>query len=306
LEKYEKIRMVGRGAFGTVYQYERKVDKKPVVIKQIPVENFTQEERQTTLNEGEVLSMLNHPNIVEYYESFIEEQAIIIVMEYVPGGTLLEFLQQRKNNLLGEKEILHLFAQLVLALHHIHTSGILHRDLKTQNIFLSVDQNILKIGDFGISKVLTSKSKASTVIGTPNYISPERCEGKPYNKKSDIWALGCILYEMAALRQAFQAETIPALILKIMRGHTDPIDDQYSNAFKQLLGDMLHMDPNRRPNTNEIMAQPFLIGSIFNLYTDIGKVPFVARAPDSTLEATLQQNVQRLKEITKLDSDKLV
>jgi len=88
---------------------------------------------------------------------------------------------------------MNLFVQMVLSLQNIHSMNILHRDLKTQNIMLDRRHRVVKVGDFGISKVLSSKSRANTVVGTPCYISPELCEGKPYNQKSDIWALGCVL-----------------------------------------------------------------------------------------------------------------
>ncbi len=100
---------------------------------------------------------------------------------------------------------MHLFVQLLLSLQHVHSKQILHRDLKTQNILLNKDRDVVKIGDFGISKVLSSESKAFTVVGTPCYISPELCEGKPYNQKSDIWAVGCVLYELLSLKRAFEA-----------------------------------------------------------------------------------------------------
>ncbi len=101
---------------------------------------------------------------------------------------------------LPEEEIANLFSQIVLPLQLVHSRQILHRDLKTQNIFLTKAQDHVKIGDFGISKILSSKSKAYSVVGTPCYISPELCEGKPYNQKSDVWALGCVLYEMCTLK----------------------------------------------------------------------------------------------------------
>ncbi|KAI2582078.1 NEK8 isoform 1, partial [Pan troglodytes] len=166
---------------------------------------MTKEERQAAQNECQVLKLLNHPNVIEYYENFLEDKALMIAMEYAPGGTLAEFIQKRCNSLLEEETILHFFVQILLALHHVHTHLILHRDLKTQNILLDKHRMVVKIGDFGISKILSSKSKAYTVVGTPCYISPELCEGKPYNQKSDIWALGCVLYELASLKRAFEA-----------------------------------------------------------------------------------------------------
>ncbi|MBN3292159.1 NEK8 kinase, partial [Polypterus senegalus] len=233
---------------------------------------MTRDERQAAQNECQVLKLLNHPNIIEYYENFLEDKALMIAMEYAPGGTLAEYIQKRCNSLLDEDLILHFFAQILLALHHVHNKLILHRDLKTQNILLDKHQMIVKIGDFGISKILVSKSKAYTVVGTPCYISPELCEGKPYNQKSDIWALGCVLYELASLKRAFEAANLPALVLKIMSGTFAPISDRYSPDLRQLILSMLNLDPSKRPQLNEIMAQPICIRPLLNLYTDIGNV----------------------------------
>ncbi|XP_078404149.1 serine/threonine-protein kinase Nek8 isoform X1 [Cetorhinus maximus] len=271
MEKYQKMKVVGRGAFGIVHLCLRKADQKLVILKQIPVEQMTKDERLAAQNECQVLKLLNHPNIIEYYENFLEDKALMIAMEYAPGGTLAEYIQKR-NSLLDEETILHFFVQILLALHHVHNKLILHRDLKTQNILLDKYQMIVKIGDFGISKILSSKSKAYTVVGTPCYISPELCEGKPYNQKSDIWALGCVLYELASLKRAFEAANLPALVLKIMSGTFAPISDQYSPELRQLILSMLSLDPSKRPQLSEIMAQPICIRALLNLYTDIGSV----------------------------------
>ncbi|XP_048413487.1 serine/threonine-protein kinase Nek8 isoform X3 [Stegostoma tigrinum] len=271
MEKYQKMKVVGRGAFGIVHLCLRKADQKLVILKQIPVDQMTKDERLAAQNECQVLKLLNHPNIIEYYENFLEDKALMIAMEYAPGGTLADYIQKR-NSLLDEDTILHFFVQILLALHHVHNKLILHRDLKTQNILLDKYQMIVKIGDFGISKILSSKSKAYTVVGTPCYISPELCEGKPYNQKSDIWALGCVLYELASLKRAFEAANLPALVLKIMSGTFAPISDQYSPELRQLILSMLSLDPSKRPQLSEIMAQPICIRALLNLYTDIGSV----------------------------------
>ncbi|XP_032129301.1 serine/threonine-protein kinase Nek8-like isoform X1 [Sapajus apella] len=250
----------------------RKADQKLVIIKQIPVEQMTKDERQAAQNECQVLKLLNHPNVIEYYENFLEDKALMIAMEYAPGGTLAEFIQKRCNSLLEEETILHFFVQILLALHHVHTHLILHRDLKTQNILLDKHRMVVKIGDFGISKILSSKSKAYTVVGTPCYISPELCEGKPYNQKSDIWALGCVLYELASLKRAFEAANLPALVLKIMSGTFAPISDRYSPELRQLVLSLLSLDPAQRPSLSHIMAQPLCIRALLNLHTDVGSV----------------------------------
>ncbi|KAM9811282.1 serine/threonine-protein kinase Nek8 [Syngnathus typhle] len=272
MEKYEKIKVVGRGAFGIVHLCRRRSDGGLVILKEIPVEQMSRDERLAAQNECQVLKLLNHPNIIEYYENFLEDKALMIAMEYAPGGTLADYIQKRCNSLLDEETILHFFVQILLALYHVHNKLILHRDLKTQNILLDKHQMIVKIGDFGISKILVSKSKAYTVVGTPCYISPELCEGKPYNQKSDIWALGCVLYELASLKRAFEAANLPALVLKIMSGTFAPISDRYSPELRQLVLNMLNLDPSKRPQLNEIMALPICIRPLLNLCTDIGNV----------------------------------
>ncbi|XP_019714800.1 serine/threonine-protein kinase Nek8-like [Hippocampus comes] len=130
---------------------------------------MSRDERLAAQNECQVLKLLNHPNIIEYYENFLEDKALMIAMEYAPGGTLADYIQKRCNSLLDEDTILHFFVQILLALYHVHNKLILHRDLKTQNILLDKHQMIVKIGDFGISKILVSKSKAYTV----SYVSFE-------------------------------------------------------------------------------------------------------------------------------------
>ncbi|XP_077421369.1 serine/threonine-protein kinase Nek8 isoform X2 [Vanacampus margaritifer] len=269
-----------------VHLCRRRSDGGLVILKEIPVEQMSRDERLAAQNECQVLKLLNHPNIIEYYENFLEDKALMIAMEYAPGGTLADYIQKRCNSLLDEDTILHFFVQILLALYHVHNKLILHRDLKTQNILLDKHQMIVKIGDFGISKILVSKSKAYTVVGTPCYISPELCEGKPYNQKSDIWALGCVLYELASLKRAFEAANLPALVLKIMSGTFAPISDRYSPELRQLILNMLNLDPSKRPQLNEIMALPVCIRPLLNLCTDIGNVKMRRiEKPLSTVQA---------------------
>eukprot|EP00953_Heterococcus_sp_UTEX-ZZ885_P030029 15888-Heterococcus_DN1.PRE.1 len=125
-------------------------------------------------------------------------------MDYADGGDLYGYLKGRKGVPLAEERVIDWFVQITLALKHIHDRKILHRDLKTQNIFLTLGR-VVKLGDFGIAKVLANTmDHARTAIGTPYYMSPEICQERRYNHKSDMWSLGCVLYEMAALRHAFE------------------------------------------------------------------------------------------------------
>ncbi|KAG1706199.1 Serine/threonine-protein kinase Nek9 [Nymphon striatum] len=252
LSGYEKIRIVGKGAFGTAVLYHKNDDDSLVILKEINMHDLSASERQLAINEVKVLSMLNHPNIISYFDSFEQDGVLMIEMEYADGGNLAQYLSQKKQRM-EEKEILNFFHQMCSAMQHMHEHNILHRDLKTANIFLTKDAKI-KIGDFGISKMLTTKQGgANTVLGTPYYISPEMCEGKVYNSKSDIWALGCILYEMACLQKTFEGTNLPALVNKIMKGQFAPVKGNYSPHFKKLVRDLLQKDPEFRPTSRELM-----------------------------------------------------
>ncbi|XP_046396969.1 serine/threonine-protein kinase Nek8-like [Ischnura elegans] len=265
---YEEVRHIARGSQGVVALYRRKKDGQEVVQKRISISMLTNDEKRVTSNEVKVLSMLDHPNVIKYYDSFFEDSAIVIVMEYALGGSLHNYLRIRNGNLLPEKDCLCLFSQIVVGIQHIHSLNILHRDLKPQNIFLSADKTIAKIGDFGISKVLNSQSHAESLVGTPNYLSPELCEGKPYGKKSDIWALGCILYELLSLRKAFDGPCLGAIINKISQGTvTMEVESQPSELTCNLLQCLLRKRPSLRPCANMLLAHPALISILPRLLT---------------------------------------
>ncbi|XP_077970155.1 uncharacterized protein LOC120331911 [Styela clava] len=249
IDLFEKIRMVGKGAFGTAVLYRKKDDNSLVILKEINMSELNSQERQLAMNETKVLKLLNHPNIICCYDSFEENGVLMIEMEYADDGTLAQLLAKQESPLL-EIEVLQMFCQIVSGIRYMHEQKVLHRDLKTANIFLTKDCCV-KIGDFGVSKIMSSHNRgANTVLGTPYYISPEICEGKPYDEKSDIWALGCILHEMATCQKTFEGTNLPALVNKIMRGHIAPIQGNFSSEFKQLVNDMLHREPGERPTAH--------------------------------------------------------
>ncbi|XP_077295438.1 nimA-like kinase [Arctopsyche grandis] len=247
---YEKIRTVGKGAFGTAILYRKISVDKLVVLKEIDTADLSPEERLMALNEVEVLSSLNHPNIIGYGGSFIENGVLMIEMEYADGGTLSQMLNSRETHI-PEREILDYLRQITSAIAHMHSNNILHRDLKTANVFLNSD-GCVKIGDFGISKILSTHVQAQTVLGTPYYISPEMCEGKEYGEKSDIWAMGCILYELCCLHRAFQASSLSALVNKIMQGDYKPVPSGYSKEMCNLITLLLNKNPENRPVAKEV------------------------------------------------------
>ncbi|KAK3766064.1 hypothetical protein RRG08_002301 [Elysia crispata] len=252
LAGFEKIRTVGKGAYGTAVLYKKKDDESLVILKEINMHDLNASERQLALNEVSVLALLDHPNIVSYYDSFEEDGVLMIEIEYADNGTLAQYLA-KQDRPMEEKDILLMFQQIVAAIRHIHSHNVLHRDLKTDNIFLT-KEGVVKVGDFGISKMLGSTNiGAQTVLGTPYYISPEMCEGKQYSFKSDIWALGCILYEMACFQKTFEGSNLPAVVNKIMKVQFSPIKGNYTEGFKDLIKDMLKMNPEERPEAYHIM-----------------------------------------------------
>ncbi len=168
-------------------------------------------------------------------------------------GDLFTRISNQKEVHFPEEQVLDWFVQLCLAVKHVHDRKILHRDLKTQNIFLT-KVGIIKLGDFGIARVLKSTGElARTAIGTPYYLSPEICESQPYNNKSDIWSLGCILYEMTTLKHAFEAGNMKGLIMKILRGSYPPIPASYSRELRSLIDSVLRRTPKERPSINTIL-----------------------------------------------------
>ena len=215
-------------------------------------------EREASLLEAKLLSALHHPNIVTCYESFTERGRLCIVMDYCAGGDLYQRLKRQKGVLLAEDRILDWFTQMCLGLKHVHDRKVLHRDLKTQNVFMTADGRC-KLGDFGVSKVLSGTTQlAQTAVGTPYYLSPEICENKAYDNKSDIWSLGCVLYELCTLQHPFEGASLKLLIVKILRGNYAPVSSRYSRAVRDVIAQMLQRDPARRPSVNEILSrQPF-------------------------------------------------
>eukprot|EP01135_Chromosphaera_perkinsii_P000738 Nk52_evm26s151 gene=Nk52_evmTU26s151 len=258
MREYCRIKCIGQGSFGKALLVRHKRDNKLYVVKEINISKLDRKGRMEALNEVKVLSGMQHPNIVSYQESFEENDNLYIVMDYAEKGDLYKKIRDRRGVHMPEEQILDLFVQICLAMKHVHDRKILHRDLKSQNIFLS-NNDIIKLGDFGIARVLkNTMEQARTCIGTPYYLSPELCENKPYNNKSDIWSLGCVLYEITTLRHAFESGNMKGLVLKILRGSYPPIPRQYSKDLGQLIADCFMRDPKKRPSINKILQRPFI------------------------------------------------
>lgn len=176
-------------------------------------------------------------------------------MEYCQQGDLSRLIRktQESKNHFPEQQVISWFYQLSSALEFIHSKNILHRDIKTSNIFLT-KEGILKLGDFGISKILSGTfDVAHTMVGTPLYMSPELCQQDAYASKSDIWALGCVFYEICSLRPPFTSSNLLSLISKITKDSPDRLPSHYSQSLEYLILEMLTKDPDLRISSKEIL-----------------------------------------------------
>uniref|UniRef100_A0AAY4DHM8 non-specific serine/threonine protein kinase n=1 Tax=Denticeps clupeoides TaxID=299321 RepID=A0AAY4DHM8_9TELE len=259
MEKYEKVKKIGEGSFGKAVLVKSREDGRQYVIKEIGISRMSSKERQESRKEVAVLANMSHPNIVQYKESFEESGCLYIVMDYCEGGDLFKKINSQKGVLFQEEQILDWFVQICLALKHVHDRKILHRDIKSQ-----VN---MELYSWGILELPDTVELARTCIGTPYYLSPEICENKPYNNKSDIWALGCVLYEMCTLRHAFEAGNMKNLVLKIIRGSYPPVSVHYSQDLRSLLAQLFRRNPRERPSINSVLDKLFLSRRIHKYLT---------------------------------------
>ncbi|XDC78725.1 hypothetical protein R6Z07F_009898 [Ovis aries] len=259
MDQYDMIKAIGEGAFGKAYLAKRKSDSEPCVIKEINFEKMPIQGKEASKKEVILLAEMKHPNIVTFFNSFQENNRLFIVMEYCDGGDLMKRIRRQRGVLFSEDQILSWFVQISLGLKHIHDRKVLHRDIKTQNIFLSKNGMVAKLGDFGIARVLNNTMElARTCIGTPYYLSPEICQNKPYNNKTDIWSLGCVLYELCTLRHPFEGNNLQQLVLKICQARVPPISPRFSRDLQFLISQLFEVSPRDRPSINSILKRPFL------------------------------------------------
>uniref|UniRef100_A0A672JA59 non-specific serine/threonine protein kinase n=1 Tax=Salarias fasciatus TaxID=181472 RepID=A0A672JA59_SALFA len=179
-------------------------------------------------------------------------------MEFCDGGDLMEKINLQRGVLFTEEQVVSWFLQVCLGLKHIHDRKVLHRDIKSQNIFLTDGGMKAKLGDFGIARMLNNTMElARTCVGTPYYLSPEICENRPYNNKTDIWSLGCVLYELCSLRHPFEGSSLRQLVSKICRGRYDPVPSRYSYDLRLLLTQLFKVNPRDRPSVSSVLKRPF-------------------------------------------------
>uniref|UniRef100_A0A3P8UJK4 non-specific serine/threonine protein kinase n=1 Tax=Cynoglossus semilaevis TaxID=244447 RepID=A0A3P8UJK4_CYNSE len=242
---YIPIRILGRGAFGEATLYRRTEDNSLVVWKEVDLNSLSEKERRDVMNEISILSILEHNNIIAYFNHFMDKNTLLIELEYCNG-------ENRSHRQI--RVVVWYLYQIASAVAHIHKAGILHRDIKTLNIFLT-KTDLIKLGDYGLAKKLDSEfSMAETCVGTPYYMSPELCQGAKYNFKSDIWAMGCVVFEVLTLTRTFDATNPLNLCVKIVQGNwtMEVNSDVYSTALIKLVYECLDQDPAKRPTAEQV------------------------------------------------------
>ncbi|PFH31519.1 NIMA-related protein kinase NIMA1 [Besnoitia besnoiti] len=280
LSQYEVIRQIGAGRFGEVFIIRHKATNALLCWKLVFYKGLREKEKKQLVSEVNVMRELRHANIVRYHDRIVcrSRQCLYIVMEYCDAGDLAKQIEaaHKHHGGIDQDRIVLVVVQLIHALAYCHEGvgqerrRVLHRDLKPCNIFLASHPEypddpsrcIAKLGDFGLSRHLNMHSMAHSCVGTPYYWSPELLEDgqKTYNVKSDMWALGCVIYEMCTGKTPFaQAQTMPQLKERVRSGPVLPIPG-FSDSLNALMASLLQPNPNNRPSALQCLGYTIFRG----------------------------------------------
>ena len=260
MENYEFLGNIGQGMSGKVYKARHKKENRFYAIKKLNFNEINEKERIAIQDEVNLLKQLKHPNIVTYKDSFFDsDNCLNIVMVFCEMGDMYTKIHKQKGEYFPEEQILLWIAQLCLALSYVHDKQILHRDIKTQNIFIQ-NEHTIRIGDFGIAKGYNqNQDLGGSLIGTPLYMAPEVYNSsKKYSFRSDIWSLGCCIFEMCNLKNAFEAKSWNAVFVKVNKGQRAQLNSRYSLDMKNLVDSMLSVNGKNRPTIASILEKPFM------------------------------------------------
>mmetsp|Transcript_81694 Transcript_81694/g.212449 ORF Transcript_81694/g.212449 Transcript_81694/m.212449 type:complete len:476 (+) Transcript_81694:93-1520(+) len=268
---YSEVREIGRGSFGTA-SLARDRQGRVWAMKTVDVSRADDSQTQEAQHEAVLLASLKHPYIVRFHDSFIDEGSLVIVMDFAEGGDLHDRISAQRSigTPFREQQVLRWVTQVALGLKYLHGRLILHRDIKSQNILLNAKGDAC-IADFGIARVL-SKSCGELIeaapLGSPGYLSPEIYNETLYSFSSDVWALGCIFFELANLRMPFEARSLPALALKVTQGPAPALPQVYKEDLRQLGADMLSYNRESRPSAEDIVQRPVVRSEMSRMLQD--------------------------------------
>jgi len=250
------MKLIGKGSFGRVYRAQRTSDGKDYALKELPIKNMGQRERDEALNEVRLLASAGNEHLIKYYDAFLHSNNLYIVTEFARYGDLKAKVKRhvQRKELMDEDLVWCFFIQAALGVVSLHQRNIIHRDLKTANVFLSSGRGV-KLGDLGVAK-FAKGGLARTQIGTPYYMAPELWKGRSYDKKADVWSLGCVLYELVSLRHPFDAKDEKGLAEKVMRGNYRPAPASYSQDIHDAIKAMLVVDSIKRPSMQQLLDLP--------------------------------------------------
>ena len=266
IDKYEILGKIGSGSYGNVFKVRNKLTKNIYALKKVNLFANKKENNLYLVNELKILTYNQSNYLLKSHEIFMDRGNICIVMDYAEKGDLRQYIKKYKNNnmKISERRIWHFLIQILLAIEYLHRNNIIHRDIKTANIMINKDYSI-SVGDFGVSKILKPDiNLATTQIGTPYYLCPEIIKGKNYDKKADIWAIGCILCEMMTLDYAFLSNNIHALNYKIIEGKYNLDNLSYSESLIDLVKKMLTTCVERRPDIYTLVNMPVIQDKLAN------------------------------------------
>jgi len=247
--KYEIIQEIGRGAFSIVYKVKSKEDNNIYCLKKINMKKTKDKE-----SEINILSNLNHPNLIKFYYSFANEEGIYIIMEFCQYGDLYSLLQsvKKKKVYVNEDIIWDVAMQTLLGLEYLHSKQIIHRDIKLLNLFMTKDKKI-KIGDMGMSVHVEEGEMIISRVGTPLYIAPELVKKEKYDYKIDIWSFGCSLYHLAKTSPPFNDENLIKLGNSIINEQPAHLPSCYSNKLYEFILLLMTKNKNKRPSAHEAL-----------------------------------------------------
>jgi NIMA (never in mitosis gene a)-related kinase len=272
ISDFEILQKLGKGAFGNVYLVKRKADKKIYALKKVIIQKLNKKEQDNSVNEVRILASISHPNVIGYKEAFWEDstQSLNIVMEYADDGDLSQKIAQNQkiSKHFPERTIWSYSIQMVEGLKALHDKQIMHRDLKSANIFL-LKNGLCKLGDLNVSKVIKNPNKLLyTQTGTPFYASPEVWRDEPYSYKSDLWSIGCVIYELCTFRPPFKGNNMDELFKNVCRGKINKIPGLYSDDVWKMIEMLLQVNSKNRPSCEEFLESKLIKKKIKEMKED--------------------------------------